>query len=101
MYRAPASPLSSRATPSSPPVLARSAPDMTSPPYALTGRCHVIELDKMRLFIYIPWTKSEFLTLFTYTLTGLFANNVFFWFILFGHLSAWAAHTAPNLEKPV
>jgi hypothetical protein len=36
------------------------------------GRCHVIELDKIRLFIYIPWTKYGLLTLFTYTLTGLF-----------------------------
>jgi hypothetical protein len=36
------------------------------------GRCHVIELDKSRIFIYIPWTKSGFLTFFTYTLTGLF-----------------------------
>jgi hypothetical protein len=38
-----------------------------------TGKCHVIELHKMRLFIYIPWTKSGLLTLFTYTPTGLFA----------------------------
>jgi hypothetical protein len=37
----------------------------------------VIELHKRRLFIYIPWTKSGFLTLFTYSLTGLFANIVF------------------------
>jgi hypothetical protein len=36
------------------------------------GRCHVIELDKIRIFIYIPWTKSGLLTLFTYTRTGLF-----------------------------
>jgi hypothetical protein len=31
----------------------------------------------MRIFIYIPWTKSGILTLFTYTRTGLFANKVF------------------------
>jgi hypothetical protein len=37
----------------------------------------VSELHKICLFIYIPWTKSGLLTLFTYTLTGLFANNVF------------------------
>jgi hypothetical protein len=41
------------------------------------GRCHVIELDKRRHFIYNPWTKSGLLTLFTYAPTGLFANNVF------------------------
>jgi hypothetical protein len=34
-------------------------------------------LDKSRLFIQIPWTKSGFLSLLTYTLTGLFAKNVF------------------------
>jgi hypothetical protein len=32
----------------------------------------VIELHKRRLFIYIPWTKSGLLTLFTATRTGLF-----------------------------
>jgi hypothetical protein len=52
----------------------------------LTGRCHVIELDKRRLFIYSPWTKSGLLLiyspLFTYTLTGLFANNVFSFYAL-------------------
>jgi hypothetical protein len=42
----------------------------------------VSELDKMRLFIYIPWTKSGLLTLFTYTLTGLFTNNVFSFYAL-------------------
>jgi hypothetical protein len=41
--------------------------DRTNP-----GRCHVIELHKMSLFIYIPWTKYGLLTLFIYTLTGLF-----------------------------
>jgi hypothetical protein len=33
---------------------------------AAAGRCHVIESHKMRLFIYIPLTKSGLLTLFTY-----------------------------------
>jgi hypothetical protein len=36
----------------------------------------------MRLFIYIPWTKSGFLTFFTYTLNGLFAKNVFAFYAL-------------------
>jgi hypothetical protein len=36
----------------------------------------VSELHKMRLFIYIPWTKSGLLTLFTYTRTGLFAQRI-------------------------
>jgi hypothetical protein len=35
-----------------------------------SGGCHVIELHKIRLFIYIPWSKSGLLT-------GLFGNNVF------------------------
>jgi sphinganine-1-phosphate aldolase len=39
----------------------------------MAGRCHVIELDKILLFFYIPWTKSGLLTLLTYTWTGLFA----------------------------
>jgi hypothetical protein len=47
--------------------------DLNKFPYSVAGRCHVIEL---RLFIYIPWTKSGLLTLFTYTLTGLFAIRV-------------------------
>jgi hypothetical protein len=33
----------------------------------------VIELHKICLFVYIPWTKSGILTLFSYTLTGLFS----------------------------
>jgi hypothetical protein len=44
---------------------------------AKVGGKQVSELHKMRLFIYIPWTKYGLLTLFTYTLTGLFINNVF------------------------
>jgi hypothetical protein len=46
------------------------------------GKCHVIELHKMLLFIYIPCTKYGLLTLFTYTLTGLFTNNVFSFYAL-------------------
>jgi hypothetical protein len=41
----------------------------------------VSELDKCRIFIYIPWTKSGLFTLNTHTLTGLFAKNPF---ILYG-----------------
>jgi hypothetical protein len=64
------------------------------------GRCHmpyviVMELHKMCLFIYSPWTKSGLLTLITYT------NNVFsfsgIWFILFYDIyiytSQWGEET--------
>jgi hypothetical protein len=49
-----------------------------------SGAVQVSELHKIPLFIYIPWTKSGFLTYagFTYTLTGLFTNNVFSFYAL-------------------
>jgi hypothetical protein len=53
----------------------------------------------MRLFIYIPWTKSGLLTLFTYTLTGLFANNVFsFYGLSYSDTSQAQAESALQVE---
>jgi exportin-1 len=56
-----------------------------------------VRVHPRRLFIYIPWTKSGLLTLFTYTLTGLFANNVFSFYDLSSSCasSSWRPPRSP------
>jgi hypothetical protein len=44
----------------------------------------VIELDKRHLFIYIPWTKSGLLTLFTYAMSFLWHLTTCFPFMPYG-----------------
>jgi hypothetical protein len=54
-----------------------------------TGRCHVIELDKMRFLIYIPIRMDQIWTFnlvyiygIWHTLTGLYTNKVFSFYAL-------------------